>query len=81
MYQRTFLGKRNENGRPFLDLNFRDWVPLVPLIVLMVWLGSYTPSFMPRITTATSHLLEQTNLNNQYKVFAAPPGNEVADVR
>jgi NADH-quinone oxidoreductase subunit M len=84
MYQRTFFGKREENGRPFLDLNFRDWVPLVPLIVLMVWLGSYTQSFMPRITTATSHLLEQTNLNNQYKVLATPfevASNEVGHVR
>jgi NADH-quinone oxidoreductase subunit M len=81
MYQRTFFGKKNDNGRLFPDLSFRDWAPLVPLIVLMVWLGSYTPSFMPRITTATSHVLEQTNLNNQYKVFAAPPSNEVADVR
>ncbi len=81
MYQRTFFGKRSDNGRLFPDLSFRDWVPLVPLIVLMVWLGSYTNSFMPRITTATSHLLEQTNMNNQYRVFTTPSSNEVADVR
>ncbi len=75
MYQRTFFGKppeaagkRPEEARPFLDLSGRDWVPLIPMILLMVWLGSYTQSFLPSISAATSHLLEQTNMNNQYRV-------------
>ncbi len=81
MYQRTFLGTRSEGERVFRDLSLRDWAPLVPLILMMVWLGSYTQSFMPRITTATSHLLEQTNVNNQYRVSAPRGAAEVADVR
>ncbi|HEX4168487.1 MAG TPA: NADH-quinone oxidoreductase subunit M [Bryobacteraceae bacterium] len=68
MYQRTFFGKRSETARPFADLTRRDWIPLLPLILFMVWLGSYTQTFMPSITTATSHLLDQTNMNNQYRV-------------
>ena len=55
-------------------LSTRDWAPLLPLIILMVWLGSYTQSFMPSITAATSHLLDQTNMNNQYRVQVSPPG-------
>ena len=48
MYQRTFLGKAERvSTAAFPDLTGRDWVPLVPLIVLMVWLGCYTQSFMP----------------------------------
>ncbi len=81
MYQRTFLGKRPENAVAFADLSFRDWAPLLPLIALMVWLGSYTQSFLPPISTATSHILEQTNMNNQYRVLASPAPSEVADVR
>ncbi len=79
MYQRTFFGQRGESSRPFLDLGSHDWVPLLPLIILMVWLGTYTQSFMPAINTATSHVLEQTNMNNQYRVSGSLA--EVADAR
>ncbi len=80
MYQRVFFGKRTEHAPFFPDLSLRDWVPLLPLILFMVWLGSYTQSFMPPITTATSHLLEQTNMNNQYQVFA-PAASKHAGIR
>ena len=73
MYQRTFFGKVNERATPFPDLSMRDWAALVPLIVLMVWLGSYTQSFMPPIDSATAHLLDQTNMNNQYRVEVSRP--------
>jgi NADH-quinone oxidoreductase subunit M len=74
MYQRTFLGKLNETIEHFHDLQWRDWVPVVPLILLMVWLGCYTQSFMPSISAATSQLLDGTNMGNQYRVKAAAPG-------
>ncbi|MFL6350406.1 MAG: NuoM family protein [Bryobacteraceae bacterium] len=68
MYQRTFWGKVNERGTPPSDLTLRDWAPLLPLIVLMVWLGSYTQSFMPPITSATMRVLDQTRMNDEYRV-------------
>ncbi|HEY7304838.1 MAG TPA: NADH-quinone oxidoreductase subunit M [Bryobacteraceae bacterium] len=73
MYQRTFFGKANERAGTFTDLSARDWAPVMPLILLMVWLGSYTQSFMPPIDSAAAHLLEQTNMNNQYRVELAHP--------
>lgn len=77
MYQRTFFGKPDERLVSFSDLRGRDWAPLLPLIVLMVWLGSYTQSFMPPITAATSHLLDETSMSNEYRVKLAVP-NPVA---
>ena len=74
MYQRTFLGRLNEAIEHFHDLQWRDWVPVVPLILLMVWLGCYTQSFMPSISAATSQLLDGTNMGNQYRVKVAAPG-------
>ena len=75
--------------RPFSDLTLRDWAPLLPLIVLMVWLGSYTQSFMRPITSATMRILEQTRMNDEYRVRlilpAAPHSSvqieKVADAR
>jgi NADH-quinone oxidoreductase subunit M len=86
MYQRTFLGKANERNSGFADLTGREWAPLLPLILLMIWLGTYTQSFMQPISVATAHLLDQTSMSNEYRVNLSPPANaigtsEVANVR
>ncbi len=75
MYQRTFLGKTNERNAGFADLTGREWAPLLPLILLMVWLGTYTQSFMPPISAATAHLLDETSMSNEYRVHLAPTPN------
>jgi NADH-quinone oxidoreductase subunit M len=64
-------------------LRGKDWLPIVPLILLMVWLGCFTQSFMPTISAATSQLLDNTNMNNQYRVKLQTPGPlaEVAHAR
>jgi NADH-quinone oxidoreductase subunit M len=77
MYQRTFLGKLNPDIEHFHDLQWRDWVPVAPLIVLMVWLGCYSQSFMPSISAATFQVLDKTNMNNQYRVRLDAPGTGV----
>jgi NADH-quinone oxidoreductase subunit M len=73
MYQRVFLGRINERYGPILDLTRRDWVPIVPLVALMVWLGSYTQSFMPVISSATSRTLDQSKINQEYRVKLTTP--------
>jgi NADH-quinone oxidoreductase subunit M len=73
MYQRVFLGYLNERHGPFHDLVSRDWVTLVPLVLLMVWLGSYTQSFMPVISAATSRTLDQSKINEEYRVKLTTP--------
>jgi NADH-quinone oxidoreductase subunit M len=71
LYQRTFLGKtqhqHEEHHRKF-DLRPGELAPVAVLIALMVWLGTYTQSFMPPITSATGHLLDLTSISNQYRV-------------
>lgn len=73
MYQRTFLGKPTQHNAVFADLTRRDWVPLLPLIVFMVWLGSYTQTFLPPISAANSRLLELTGMNDEYRVHIPAP--------
>ncbi|MBV9765300.1 MAG: NADH-quinone oxidoreductase subunit M [Acidobacteriaceae bacterium] len=81
MYQRTFWGKTTEKTATLSDLNLREWAPLLPLIALMIWLGTYTQSFMPPITAATSRLLNQTSMNNEYRVQANPNAIPVTEAR
>src|SRR5438045_3782605 len=68
MYQRTFWGKTTQQSAAMPDLILRDWAPLFPLILLMVWLGTYTQSFMPPISAATARILDQTRMNDEYRV-------------
>lgn len=68
MYQRTFWRKPKDSALAILDLTARDWVPILPLIALIVWLGSFTQSFMPSITSATARILDATTVNEEYRV-------------
>ena len=73
MYERAFFGKTNDSTASLPDLTRREWMPLAPLIVLMVWLGVYTQSFMPPITAATAQTLDQSTVKDQFRVQLLPP--------
>ena len=68
MYQRTFLGKPHDRHEAVADLHTGEWAPILVLTTLMAWLGCYTQFFMPPITSATAHLLDQTSMSNEYRV-------------
>ena len=81
MYQRVFLGRAKQTNAALPDLSGREWAPVVPLIALMVWLGSYTQSFMPPISAANSRLLQQTKMSEEYRVeLRAPRAKQIAEV-
>ena len=73
MYQRTFFGKLSARVGKFADLSANDWIPLIPLIALMVWLGTYTQSFMPPISSANARILDQSRINQEYRVQSVVP--------
>jgi NADH-quinone oxidoreductase subunit M len=80
LYQRVFYGDPRE-GFHLPDLSVRERVALAPLLVLMVWMGTFTQSFMPPITQAGALLLEKTTVNVDFHVKRAEPSREVADAR
>lgn len=80
MYGRVFLGKL-EKSVAVSDLNTREWAPVLVLTVFMVWLGTYTQSFMPPITSATAHLLDQASMGNEYRVSSPARLAEVRNAR
>ena len=47
LYQRVFYGKASEEVQHHIpDLTGREWACMVPLIIMMVWMGTYTQSFL-----------------------------------
>jgi NADH-quinone oxidoreductase subunit M len=74
LYQRLFYGDKPD--RRYADLDAREWLCIVPLIVMMFWLGIGTQTFLPAITGATAHILEDGKQNVPFRVEvtpAAPP--------
>jgi NADH-quinone oxidoreductase subunit M len=69
LYQRVFYGEASEEVRHHVfDLNLREWAAVVPLIVMMVWMGVYSQSFLPPVSRNTARILEQTQVNVPFRV-------------
>ena len=59
-----------------MRISLREWAAVLPLIVMMVWMGVYSQSFLPPVSRNTARVLEQTNVNVPYRVrmWDRPPG-------
>ena len=82
LYQRTFFGRASDEvAHHFRDLNGREWAALLPLLVLMVWMGSFAQTFLPPISAQNTRTLEQSKTGVDFKVEHRATPAEVADVR
>jgi len=81
MYQRVIYGEVNPEVRSHVpDLSVREWAAVVPLIVMMVWLGVGTQSFLPTVTRVNGHLLDETQVNVPYRVQVPGSGGQGSGV-
>ena len=69
MYQRVFYGEVNPEVRSHIgDLLPREWVIVIPLAAMMVWMGVYSQTFLPPVSKVTARVLDQTQINVPFKV-------------
>jgi NADH-quinone oxidoreductase subunit M len=81
MYQRVIYGEVNPEVRAHVgDLNPREWAAIIPLIVMMVWMGMYSQSFLPPVGKVTARVLDQTQVNVPFRV-QIPTQVEAANAR
>ncbi|MFC2167478.1 NuoM family protein, partial [Acidobacteriota bacterium] len=60
MFQRVMHGPIvNEKIRAFKDLNKREILFLIPIIILMFWMGIFPKTFLRKMDTSINHLLNQ----------------------
>jgi NADH-quinone oxidoreductase subunit M len=60
MYQRVFFGDlRHEANRRLTDLSPREWALLVPVVVLIVWIGVYPLTFTGPTEASLEALIAQ----------------------
>jgi NADH-quinone oxidoreductase subunit M len=73
MYQRVFFGELTDEVKHHMpDFNMREWACIVPLIVMMVWMGMYSQSFLPPVSEANLKILDQTKMNQPLRVSLPP---------
>jgi NADH-quinone oxidoreductase subunit M len=82
MYARVFYGEANHEVKSHVfDLNAREWAAILPLLVMMVWMGVYSQSFLPPVSCNTALILKQTNVNVSYRVQNPAKSNSVEVAR
>jgi NADH-quinone oxidoreductase subunit M len=83
LYQRAFLGKTSEDVTHHMwDMRGREWLAMLPLLILMVWMGSFAQSFMPPISAQNTQILQQTKTGADERVMQFRlPSREVANAR
>jgi NADH-quinone oxidoreductase subunit M len=46
MYQRTMLGKPGETSQGIRDISLTEAIPLVPLVLMVFWIGIFPNFFL-----------------------------------
>jgi len=60
MYQRVIWGEvTNDKNRSLLDLVRREYIMLIPLLILMVWMGVYSSYFLRPMDASVMKLINQ----------------------
>jgi NADH-quinone oxidoreductase subunit M len=60
MYQRVMFGEvTHEENMHLRDLNLREVVVLVPIVLVIVWIGMYPQPFLKRMEASTSAIVER----------------------
>ena len=60
MFQRVMHGPiTNEKIHSFKDLNKREMIFLIPILILMFWMGIFPNTFLRKMDTSINHLLNQ----------------------
>ncbi len=77
LYQRVFLGETPEHVRAHAyDLGAREWAAVLPLVVMMVWMGVFSQSFLPPISSANAAILERAKVGVVFQVRTPLPGRD-----
>jgi NADH-quinone oxidoreductase subunit M len=86
MYQRTFFGEATEELKSRMpDLSLREVVAIVPLIVMMVWMGMASQTFLPSIGATNAQILKRVDSEKEIRVQRERPAaatvQEASNVR
>jgi NADH-quinone oxidoreductase subunit M len=62
LYQNVFFVEINKKIVGLTDMDVRETITLIPLILLVLWIGVYPNSFLSFMHVSVDHLLERINM-------------------
>jgi len=63
MFQRVMFGTvKHEANEKLKDMNFREWATVLPLILLVFWIGIYPKPFLETMDASLNHVLTQVGV-------------------
>jgi NADH-quinone oxidoreductase subunit M len=71
LYQRVFFMETNPKVSGLHDMDGREFITLLPMIVLIFWIGIYPDTFLGYLHASVSHLLERVNVGSGQAVATA----------
>ena len=67
MFQRVMFNKlTNPENKKLKDINMREWALLLPITILVFWIGIYPKPLISRMDVSVNHLL--TQVDEKYKI-------------
>lgn len=61
LYQRVFFMETNKKVIGLTDMDVRETITLIPMLVLVLWIGVYPSSFLGFMHASVQHLIERVN--------------------
>jgi NADH-quinone oxidoreductase subunit M len=61
MYQRVFFMETNPKVAGLADITGRELLALLPMVILIFWIGIYPDTFLGYLHESVRHLLERVN--------------------
>ncbi|MFQ5930260.1 MAG: NuoM family protein, partial [Acidobacteriota bacterium] len=70
MYQRVFMGTlQNEKNLALSDLNWRETLILVPIVVLTLWMGLHSSTFLRKMDTSVQKVVDRIELVREPQIY------------
>jgi len=74
LYQRTMFGKLDKpENQALKDLNFRESMTLIPLVVLAFWIGLYPKPFFDILQPSVQRIVQQVSATGSTSASVALP--------
>jgi NADH-quinone oxidoreductase subunit M len=77
LYQRIFFVEVNPKVAGLPDMNIRETLALIPMLILVLWIGVYPNAFLGFLHTSVTHLLERVSSAGTQEAAAAKAIMEV----
>lgn len=78
MYQRVVFGKLvHEENKKMKDVNLREWLYMLPVLIMIVFIGLYPSPFLKKMEVSVKQYLTYTLKNAQIQKIQPPVENKM----